>query len=204
MSYKEQQSIDGDFNTPLYLFNYLHEFFHFELDPCDSGNNWLGLHHTFTKEQDGLKQDWGKYNAFVNPPYGKRNEKEWIDKCLEQYQKFGKNIFILLPAKTESDWFGDLMEYSDIVIFPTPRVQFIKDGKTKNGNNIGSVIFGLRERSKEGINQMIYFKQFHRMVLRSTVYIDGEYGNYTVFPKLNILKQQFAPQATITNSTTTS
>ncbi len=57
-----------DWNTPKDLYNKLNEEFNFELDPCTTTNN-LNCNHYFTKEQDGLKQDWKKLRAFVNPPY---------------------------------------------------------------------------------------------------------------------------------------
>lgn len=44
--------------TPQNFFDELNEEFHFELDPCADGQNHK-CDNYFTKEQDGLIQDWG-------------------------------------------------------------------------------------------------------------------------------------------------
>lgn len=193
MSYKEQQSPpDGHFNTPRYLFNYLHKFFRFEVDPCDSGNNWLNVTYAFTKGSEkfnGLEQEWMD-NAFVNPPYGKENESKWIAKAFREYNKHGHTIFMLLPAKTEAPWFGTMMINADIIIFPKGRIQFFKHGKVMNGNNIGSVLFGLRSKDMDGIQSMRDFLNYNRDELDTDYDILGD-DRYILFPDTKILKKHF-------------
>lgn len=190
MSYREQQSYDGSFNTPRHIFRYLDRFFNFELDPCDSGNDWLGLPHSFNLGDNGLLKDW-KYNTFVNPPYGKENENKWIIKCREELAKHNENhYFILLPAKTESDWFSRLFLFSDVRIFLRPRVSFIKNGKAKHGNNIGSVIFGMRARTEKGLKELRDFVNFSATQLGFKTDNDG-YDSYTVFADHRVLKKNF-------------
>ena len=46
------------------LFNKLNEEFHFNLDPCASADNHK-CNRYFTKEQDGLKQNWGATECFA-------------------------------------------------------------------------------------------------------------------------------------------
>lgn len=60
--------------TPTDLFNKLNEEFHFNLDPCANAYNHK-CDRYFTKEQDGLKQNWGGNRVFCNPPYGKEINK---------------------------------------------------------------------------------------------------------------------------------
>lgn len=191
MSYKDQKSIDGSFNTPLYLFNYLHKFFEFEVDPCDSGNHHLGLPYSYRESDNfsGLEKPW-MWNTFVNPPYGKDNESKWIAKAFREYNKYGKTIFILLPAKTESSWFSTLMINADIIIFPRPRVAFIKNGKTINGNNIGSVIFGLRSKDSKGVKQLKKFVDYNIHELNVDYDFIGD-NRYILYPDTKILKREF-------------
>lgn len=47
-----------DWETPIDFFNILDEEFHFSLDPCADHNNHK-CDRYYTKEQDGLSQDWG-------------------------------------------------------------------------------------------------------------------------------------------------
>lgn len=140
--YKDLVDSSGEFNTPRYLFDYLNTYFPIELDPCATPDNYLGAKYFITKEQDGLNQEW-RFDAFVNPPYGAKNEKLWIEKTIKEHKKNLINVFILLPNKTEASWFYDLYVISNIVIFPQKRINFIKNGKTIKGNTMGSVIFGL-------------------------------------------------------------
>lgn len=192
MSYKEQQTISGHFNTPRYLFNYLHKFFEFEVDPCDTGNNWLHLPYTFTRDMHygGLQQEW-MGNTFVNPPYGQENESIWISKIFQQYNKHGHNIFVLLPAKTESKWFSTMMINADLIIFPKKRISFIKNNKVMNGNNIGSVIFGLRSKDMGGIQQAKEFLNYNRDELYTDCDIIGD-DRCILFPDTKILKKLFS------------
>lgn len=44
--------------TPIDFFNKLNEEFHFDLDPCADETNHK-CENYFTKEQNGLLQDWG-------------------------------------------------------------------------------------------------------------------------------------------------
>lgn len=68
-----------EWSTPQQLFDQLDEEFHFTLDPCSTDENAKCEKH-YTKEQDGLKQDWTGEKVFCNPPYG-RQMKLWIEKC---------------------------------------------------------------------------------------------------------------------------
>ena len=51
-------SATDEWATPQGLFNQLDETFHFEIDVCASAEN-AKCERYFTKEQDGLQQDWG-------------------------------------------------------------------------------------------------------------------------------------------------
>ena len=68
-----------EWETPQDFFDKLNEEFHFTLDPCSTDENAKCEKH-FTKQNDGLSQDWGSETVFCNPPYGRGMEK-WIQKC---------------------------------------------------------------------------------------------------------------------------
>lgn len=88
-----------EWETPWHLYNELNREFDFELDPCSTDENCKCERH-FTIQDDGLKQDWGKYTVFCNPPYGRGIEK-WVKKCAEH-----KGIAVMLiPARTDTKWF---------------------------------------------------------------------------------------------------
>ena len=51
-------SNSNEWTTPDYLFRELDREFHFNLDPCSTHENAKCRRH-FTKEDDGLKRNWG-------------------------------------------------------------------------------------------------------------------------------------------------
>ena len=61
--------------TPPDFFAELDREFHFELDPASTDKSAKCAKH-FTPDDDGLKQDWGGYRVFCNPPYGRAVRKE--------------------------------------------------------------------------------------------------------------------------------
>ena len=55
--------------TPLQFFESLDDEFDFTLDPCATRQN-AKCRRYFTKQQNGLDQDWKAHRVFCNPPYG--------------------------------------------------------------------------------------------------------------------------------------
>jgi site-specific DNA-methyltransferase (adenine-specific) len=74
-------SDSDEWATPKDFYDRLNEEFHFTLDPCSSDENAKCEKH-YTKEHDGLKQDWTGETVFCNPPYGK-GIGAWCQKCYE-------------------------------------------------------------------------------------------------------------------------
>lgn len=68
--------------TPQDFFDRLNEEFHFTLDPCADETNHK-CDRYFTKEQNGLVQDWSGETVFCNPPYG-RGIGDWVRKAFEE------------------------------------------------------------------------------------------------------------------------
>jgi phage N-6-adenine-methyltransferase len=62
-----------EWSTPPELFASLDRLFQFELDLCATPENATCPRY-FTKEIDELKQDWGTYRVFCNPPDRSRQD----------------------------------------------------------------------------------------------------------------------------------
>lgn len=108
--------------TPQNLFDRLDATFHFTLDPCATPEN-AKCAKFYTKEQDGLKQDWGREVIWCNPPYG-REIGRWIQKCAEH-----KGVAVMLiPARTDTRWWHSYIDKN-----PDAHVYFVK-GRLKFGN----------------------------------------------------------------------
>lgn len=71
-------------------------------------------------EIDALKIEW-KEKCFVNPPYSKI--KEFVSKCIEEHRK-GKEVVLLIPARTDTKYFRKLVDYGCDIDFITGRLHF--------------------------------------------------------------------------------
>lgn len=60
--------------TPQWLFDSLNEKYHFTLDSAASDENHKCSKY-FTKEDDGLSQDWGGIRSFVTPPLREQGDR---------------------------------------------------------------------------------------------------------------------------------
>lgn len=144
------QSGEQDRRTPKDVFEVLNKEFKFQLDPCTSSSkeNNLGLKHYFTKEKDGLKQNWSDYDSiFINPPF--KDMRIWVDKILFELEKSENMVIVLLaPSKTETKWWHKLIssKFLEELRFENRRLTF--EGH-KNSFIIGISYFVLKSEDKQ-------------------------------------------------------
>ena len=81
-----------EWETPQDLFDKLNETFHFNLDVCATPEN-AKCERYFTKEDDGLKQEWSG-RCWMNPPYGKELA-DWMRKAYESINLGGGGTGLL-------------------------------------------------------------------------------------------------------------
>lgn len=116
-------SASSDWSTPQDFFDKLNEEFHFTLDPCADDFNHK-CEKYYTKEQDGLKQDWSGEVVFCNPPYG-REVAKWVRKCFnEVYRGKCKCAVMALPARTDVRWFHEYIYNKSEIRFVKGRLKF--------------------------------------------------------------------------------
>lgn len=113
-------SKSDEWNTPQYLYDHLNEIYNFELDPCTNGTNSKAPNF-YTAEQDGLTKEWDKV-TFCNPPYS--NIKEWVRKANEEYRKHGKTIVLLIPSRTDTQYWHEYIFNQSKIIFIKGRLKF--------------------------------------------------------------------------------
>lgn len=94
-----------EWETPDWLYDALNLEFGFTLDPCATAEN-AKCPLYFTKEHNGLKQDWSGKVVFMNPPYG-REIGPWMAKAHGAATHEGATVVCLLPARTDTSWWHD-------------------------------------------------------------------------------------------------
>ena len=98
-------SSTNEWATPKKVFEELNNEFHFNLDPCSTHENHK-CDKYYTKEDNGLVQDWGGQCVFCNPPYG-REIADWVRKCYEESLKPDTTVVMLIRARTDTAYFHD-------------------------------------------------------------------------------------------------
>ena len=116
-------SASEEWETPQEFYDELNAEFGFTLDPCATDENHKCKNY-FTRDQDGLKMDWGgEQRVFCNPPYG-RKLKEWVAKCYSEGHKDNTLVVILIPARTDTRWYHDYIQHRAEVRFIRGRLKF--------------------------------------------------------------------------------
>ena len=118
-------SKSNEWETPKELFDELNKEFNFTLDPCANEKNHK-CNKYFTKEQNGLIQDWSNEIVFCNPPYG-REIYDWVKKCSEEQKH--STIVLLIPSRTDTKYFHEFLYKKENV-----ELRFLK-GRLKFGNS---------------------------------------------------------------------
>jgi phage N-6-adenine-methyltransferase len=114
-------SASDEWPTPSAFFAELNRRYQFTLDPCATAENAKCATY-FTREDDGLKQDWGTHRVFCNPPYG-RVIGQWARKCYGASQG-GALVVLLVPARTCTRWFHDWVCGKARIEFVSGRLRF--------------------------------------------------------------------------------
>ena len=105
--------------TPQDIFDDLNNEFHFTLDAAASDKN-AKCKKYYTEKENSLKQSWDAGGAvFCNPPYG-RDIKNFVRKAYEESKKIKYPIVMLIPARTDTQYFHDY-------IYGKAEIRFIRE-----------------------------------------------------------------------------
>jgi len=133
-----------------------------QLDPATSlmAQEWIKAEMFFTKEHDGLAQNW-KGKIFLNPPFD--DTKKWIAKLVEQYD-LGNTIeaIALINSNLGYKWYEELWRMFPVCLVKD-RIEFIcstgeKKGQAKRGQTF--LYIGDNPDRFSGV-----FKQIGRIIL---------------------------------------
>ena len=127
-------SNSDEWSTPKYLYDDLDKVFHFTLDPCATKENHL-CEKYYTKEDNGLAQDWTGETVFCNPPYSEI--KYWVEKCYKEYETNGATVVMLIPVRTDTRYFHEYIYHKAEIEFIKGRLHF---SNSKNSAPFPSMI----------------------------------------------------------------
>jgi phage N-6-adenine-methyltransferase len=99
-------------STPQDFYDKLNEEFHFTLDVCATPEN-AKCERYFTKEQDGLAQEW-RGVCWMNPPYGREIGK-WMKKAaFSSILPYVATVVCLVPARTDTAWWHNYAIHGEV------------------------------------------------------------------------------------------
>lgn len=94
-----------DWETPLFLFEYLNKYHKFDLDAAANAWNAKCVNY-FTEQDNALVQDWSKFKSvWLNPPYSMLYE--FVMKAYEESCK--TSVVMLIPSRTDTRAFHDFI-----------------------------------------------------------------------------------------------
>lgn len=121
--------------TPQDFFDKLNAEFGFVLDPAATDKT-AKCSLYYTPETDGLSQSWDRGGAvFCNPPYGREIGK-WVKKAFIE-ARGGFPIALLIPARTDTNYFHDYIYGKAEIRFVRGRLHFTDD----DGNAVNAAPF---------------------------------------------------------------
>lgn len=109
--------------TPQDFFDKLNEEFNFVLDAAATDKT-AKCSLYYTPETDGLSQSWDCGGAvFCNPPYGREIGK-WVKKAYQESIVCCNPIVLLIPARTDTNYFHDYIYGKAEIRFIRGRLRF--------------------------------------------------------------------------------
>lgn len=127
-------SNSDEWETPKDFFDELNKEFNFDLDVCATNENHK-CNNYFTKDTDGLSQNWEGKRVFCNPPYSEI--KKWVAKSWYETRKDNTLVVLLIPARTDTKYFHNYILNRSEIRFVKGRLKF---GDSKNSAPFPSMV----------------------------------------------------------------
>jgi len=117
-------TVKQDWITPDTLFQKLQDEFRFTLDLAANEQN-TKCSKFYSEEENALSKHWSGI-CWLNPPYGKKDRKlsDWIYKAWTESQKPDCTVVMLIPARTNTNWWHNYCMKSAEVRFIKGRPKF--------------------------------------------------------------------------------
>ena len=134
---KGEDPEDDQFITPDWLYQRLHNAYHFTLDAAANADN-AKCSIFITPEDDARKQNWRKWSkggaAFCNPPFA--IIEDFVRKAHKEAQR-EIVVAVIIPIWHSKDWFKDIVLRYGEIRFIGKRTDY-KGSGPKAGTNAGS------------------------------------------------------------------
>lgn len=149
---------DSRFTPPNFLSNIYAAFGAIDLDPCGHALSPVVANRRilFAEGGDGLAEDWSGDLAFVNPPYSAMLR--WLRRAHDQWKAgHAKTVLCLVPVRTDSSFFHDVLTKVADIYLLRGRVKFIDPrGKAQHTPfSLMLVMFGATPEQKRHYAELV-------------------------------------------------
>lgn len=120
------ESAKQNWTTPAWLFDLMDREFNFTFDLAADDDNHLCQNY-YTEKDNSLIKDWSNKISWLNPPYGGSRDnslKIWVKKAFDESRKTNTEVTLLIPARTNTNWWHEYCMKADIIIFLKGRPKF--------------------------------------------------------------------------------
>ena len=125
-------SKNNNWCTPIDFFRKLDQEFCFVLDAAALDKS-AKCSRYFTPAENGLEKSWDVGgNVFCNPPYGRELNK-WVRKAYEESLKTKNKIVLLIPARTDTNYFHEYIYQKAEIRFLKGRLHFTDEDLNEKG-----------------------------------------------------------------------
>ena len=90
-------------------------------------------------------EPWGGAHdrVWLNPPYG-RDLAKFVHRAFFEAANHGVNTMLLVPARTDTNWWQVAMAYADVIYFVKGRIKFLRaDGTTSETAPFPSAVISI-------------------------------------------------------------
>lgn len=133
------QARSMEWETPWPLFEALDIEFNFTIDAAATSKN-TKCERYWTKETDGLTQDWSGETLFINPPFRAADLRRWVEKAWLASREPETIVVMIVPVKSDQFWWGDFAIKTEIR-FIKGRVTF-EGAKNTMPGPVAVLVFG--------------------------------------------------------------
>jgi len=141
----------NEWYTPPEIFTKLKVDFDLDVASPKEKIPWLPTENWFSKDDDGLKQDWFGF-VWCNPPYGKETGL-WLEKFIKH-----DNGIALVNSRTDTRWFHNYATKADILCFVKGRISFYKPHSVNKHiqgqpSSTGTLLLGCGDKAIQAIKK---------------------------------------------------
>lgn len=139
-----------------------------DTDPAsnDTAQGWIQADTYYTKDDDGLAQEW-QGRVWLNPPYGGLSGR-FVAKLFDEIAagRVTEAVVLVNANSTETNWFAPLWHHT--LCFTDHRINFYSPARSTNGSTHGSVFIYI------GPNDRAFYREFagYGYVVRMVQYDD--------------------------------